>query len=78
MSSGMLKIPFKKFFSYSVVSVITWNIFWAVILYFFGNAILSIFGATYLVVILILWVLFVFYNNFLKKAEPVSESQPTA
>jgi membrane protein DedA with SNARE-associated domain len=69
VSSGLLKISFRKFISFSIVSVIFWNAFWAVVLYFFGNAILSIFGATYLVVILAIWVLIVFYNNFLKKEE---------
>ncbi len=69
VASGLLKIPFKKFFSYSILAVIFWNIFWAIILYFFGNAILSIFGTTYLVVILLIWISFVFYRNFLKKEE---------
>ena len=67
MTSGLLKVPFKKFFSYSLISVIFWNIFWAIVLYFFGNTILSIFGATYLVVILIVWVLIAIYKNFFKK-----------
>ena len=74
VSSGLLKIPFKKFIYFSVISVIFWNTFWAVVLYFFGNAILSIFGATYLVVILAIWVLIAFYNNFLKKEETINVS----
>ena len=74
VSSGLLKIPFKKFIYFSVISVIFWNTFWAVVLYFFGNAILSIFGTTYLVIILAIWVLIVFYNNFLKKEETINVS----
>ena len=67
VTSGLLKIPFKKFFSYTIIAVIFWNTFWAIVLYFFGNAILSIFGATYLIIILIVWIALVFYKNFLKR-----------
>ena len=74
VSSGLLKIPFKKFIYFSVISVIFWNTFWAVVLYFFGNAILNIFGTTYLVIILAIWVLIAFYNNFLKKEETINVS----
>lgn len=74
VASGLLKIPFRKFIYFSIVSVIFWNTFWAVVLYFFGNTILNIFGATYLVVILIIWVLIVFYKNFLKKEETLAAS----
>ena len=55
-AAGTLKISFKKFFLYITISVIFWNIFWAIVLYFFGNAILSLFGATYLIIILVVWI----------------------
>jgi len=68
-AAGTLKLSFKKFFLYAVISVVFWNIFWGIVLYFFGNAILSVFGFTYLVIILIVWISLVFYRNFLKKEE---------
>jgi len=73
-AAGTLKISFKKFFLYAVISVVFWNIFWAIVLYFFGNAILSVFGFTYFIIILVIWISLAFYRNFLKKEEPKEEN----
>ena len=68
-ASGTLRLPFKRFFVYSFFCAMFWNIFWAFIIYTFGNVILSIFGFGYVIVIMVLWMFWVFYKNFLKKEE---------
>lgn len=68
-ASGTLKIPYKKFITYSIGSILFWNIFWATMLVLFGNAALVFFGPKYLLLIIIVWALFVVYRNFVRKPE---------
>ncbi|MBS3086392.1 VTT domain-containing protein [Candidatus Pacearchaeota archaeon] len=73
-AAGSLKVSFKKFFLYSVICVLFWVIFWAIILFFFGNIVLRILGYQYLLILVVIWISFIFYRNFLKKEEPPQES----
>ena len=68
-ASGFARIPFKRFLSYSVISTFFWNTVWAILLVSFGNIILNFFGKDYLLIIIFLWVLYIFYNNFIEKEE---------
>ena len=66
-AAGSLRISFKKFFAYSIIGILFWTIFWATVLYFFGNIVLRIWGYQYLLIIIIIWILVIFSRNFLKK-----------
>ena len=73
-AAGSLRVSFKKFFLYSVICVLFWAIFWAIILFFFGSIVLRILGYQYILILVIIWISFIFYRNFLKKEEPPQES----
>ena len=73
-AAGSLRISFKKFLVYSVMGVIFWNIFWATLLFFFGNLVLEIFGYKYVLILIIIWIGFIFYRNFLKKEVAPNET----
>ncbi len=73
VAAGSLKIPYKTFALYSSIFIIFWNIFWAVIIYFFGNIVLDLFGPKYLLLIFIVWLLWIFYKNFVKEEEEILE-----
>ena len=68
-SAGSLKVSFKKFFLYSIIGVLFWVTFWAIILFFFGNIFLRILGYQYLLILVIVWISFIFYKNFIKKPD---------
>lgn len=77
-ASGSLKIPFRKFFTYSLISVLFWNIFWATLLVIFGNVVLEFVGYRYLLIVVSIWLIVIFYRNFIKKEHlPESENSTT-
>ena len=53
-AAGVLNIPYSKFISHSVFSIIFWNTFWSVIIYFIGPSILDL-SAEYMVMVVALW-----------------------
>ena len=40
-ASGILRLSFKKFFVYSLISIALWNSFWTLVFYYIGDALLS-------------------------------------
>ena len=40
-ASGILRLPFAKFFLYSLISISVWNSFWTIIFYYFGSALIN-------------------------------------
>src|SRR3989344_6840803 len=40
-AAGILRLPFAKFFLYSLISIAVWNSFWTIIFYYFGSALLN-------------------------------------
>ena len=56
-AAGILHIPFKKFFFYSCISAILWNIFWGSLVYFLGEQALTLIGFRFVLIILGIWIL---------------------
>ena len=70
-AAGILRIPMKKFQSYSVVGVIMWNIFWGTLVFSLGIAVLKMTGLKYVLIIFIVWVAIILVKSYLeKKKEP--------
>lgn len=74
VAAGSLRTPFKKFFMYSLAGVLFWNTFWAILLVLFGSVIIRIFGYQYLLVLVVVWIVFIFYKNFIKKGQPENKT----
>ena len=55
-AAGILYFPFRKFLLYSLISVITWNIFWSAVVYFFGEASLSFIGLRFVFIVIVGWI----------------------
>ena len=66
-AAGILKIPMKKFQSYSVVGVIMWNIFWGTLVFSLGIAVLKMTGLKYVLIIFIVWVAIILTKAYLEK-----------
>lgn len=67
VASGFSKVSFKKFLLYSAIGVVFWNVFWAIIIYFFGVKIFEFLGFTYILLIIFAWIALIFYRNFIKE-----------
>lgn len=57
-SAGLLQFPFRKFFMYSLCATILWNIFWGALVYFLGEASLSLVGLRFVIIAVIVWIAF--------------------
>ncbi len=40
-ASGILRLPFRTFFAYSLLAIIIWNSLWTLVFYWFGAALLN-------------------------------------
>ena len=56
-AAGILFIPFKRFFFFSVISVIFWNTFWGTLVHSLGQDAIKIMGIKYVLVIFSFWIL---------------------
>ena len=68
-AAGILRFSLRQYLFYSAVAVIGWNIFWGALVYFLGEAALSLVGLKFIFVAIGLWIAFRFVLNKLKKQE---------
>ena len=57
-SAGILQLSFKKFLIYSLFATISWSIFWGVLVYFLGEAALSLVGLRFVIFAIAAWIAF--------------------
>jgi len=55
-AAGVLQMPFKTFFSASLVSLIFWSTIWGLIAYFFGDEALDILSLRFIIILLVAWI----------------------
>lgn len=58
-AAGILQFSFKKFWIYSLIAVVIWDIFWGVLVYFIGEAALMAVGIRFVIVFIVIWILFI-------------------
>lgn len=56
-AAGILSFPFRTFLWYSVIAVVVWDIFWGALVYFLGNAALSVIGFQFVIGAFFAWVI---------------------
>lgn len=66
-ASGIVRLPFKKFFILSVFWTLFWNIFWATAIYFLGEATLKLIGINYIFFIAIIWIVLIIFRFFISR-----------
>ncbi|PIZ70639.1 hypothetical protein COY07_06360 [Candidatus Peregrinibacteria bacterium CG_4_10_14_0_2_um_filter_43_11] len=72
--AGILKLPFQRFFIYSLSALISWNVLWGMVVYISGPAIVEIVNFKNLLLILLAWVvvlLFQFIRMQQRKTIPI-------
>ena len=55
-AAGILHMPFKKFLSYSIPSLVFWDIMWGLVAYFFGDEAMDVISLRFVVLIIFLWI----------------------
>ena len=73
-ASGILRFSFKKFFIYSLISIMAWNSFWTIIFYYFGNVLLE--HINLLIVVAGMFIYFMFAKSLKKKESIVPINIP--
>ena len=63
-AAGILQFPLKKFSLYSVVGIITWNVFWGAFVFILGDAALKLTGTKYILTIFAVWVSVILIKEF--------------
>lgn len=63
-AAGVLNFSFKKFFMYSLLSSLCWNIFWGTVAYLFGDIVLSaIRGPQVILLVIAIWIAIVVFSS---------------
>lgn len=57
-SAGILKLPFVKFFLYSLIALIIWNTLWGIAVYFSGTVILKTLSNWTIIFGLTIWIIY--------------------
>ncbi len=57
-AAGILQLPFWRFFLLSFTIGTAWSVFWGVLIFFLGEASLSIIGLRFVLVALVVWIFF--------------------
>lgn len=73
-AAGTLQFPFKKFALYSAIALGLWNAFWGALVYFLGEAALTLIGTRFVLVVLAAWIL---YRLIFKKKYSIPEAPGT-
>lgn len=66
-AAGIAHIPFRKFLLLSIIWAFIWNIFWATLIYFIGEAALNLIGVNYIFFILGAWIAIILFHFFISK-----------
>ena len=64
--AGFLRMPFRKFFAYTVACVLFWNVFWATLFLTFGSTLIDFIKDKFILVVILGWMFFVVYKHFIK------------
>lgn len=62
-ASGVLRIPFKKFFIYCLVAIILWDSMWGALVYFLGPKALQLMDIRIGIVLLVIWIIWLFIQT---------------
>lgn len=65
-TAGVLDIPYRKFITNSVFSIVFWNTFWSAIIYFIGPSILDM-STSYMIMVIVLWSLVILSEHYISK-----------
>ena len=76
-AAGILHFSFRKFLLYSLVSVVTWNIFWGTLVYFLGEASLSFVGLKFAFIAIGIWIAFRLISRKIKREPTKTETEVT-
>ena len=63
-AAGVLFIPFKRFFLYSLFGIIFWNTFWGTLVASLGENAIKIMGIKYVLVIFAVWITIILVKRF--------------
>ncbi len=66
-AAGIVHLPFKKFLLFSSIWALVWNIFWAAVIYFLGEATLNLVGINYIFFIIFAWIFILVLKHFFSK-----------
>lgn len=61
-ASGIVNLPYKKFLFLSVIWTFFWNVFWAITIYFLGEATIKLIGINYIFFIIIIWMILIIFR----------------
>jgi membrane protein DedA with SNARE-associated domain len=62
-SAGILHFSFIRFMAISIIATVIWNTFWGTLVYFIGDAVLSLVGLRFVFLIIFLWVIYRIWNK---------------
>jgi len=65
-AAGILRLPLKKFFPYSLIAILFWNTVWGTLVYFLGEAAIQALGKKYILTVLLLWLLIIIVKEVTK------------
>jgi membrane-associated protein len=63
-SAGILKLPFVRFLTYSILATISWNALWGLIVYFAGETMLNLLSIKIVFLLLLLWLMVAIVRAF--------------
>lgn len=69
-SAGILRLPFKRFFWYSVFAFIFWNTLWGTAAYVAGPIVLNALSVWVLIIVMIVWIVYLGVRYKRKKDTP--------
>jgi membrane protein DedA with SNARE-associated domain len=72
-AAGILRLPFWRFFFYSLISIIVWNSLWTVVFYYFGTALLNHVNILIVVGGVLVYFMFIVFIKGFKKADAVNQ-----
>jgi membrane protein DedA with SNARE-associated domain len=65
--AGILKIPYGRFALVSILPLLIWNIFWATLIYFVGQAALAFIGPRFIAIVIGTWVIYAVIKLILER-----------
>lgn len=57
-AAGILKLPYRRFVTLTVMGIMVWNIFWGVLVYSLGESALMLLNLTLVLQVIAVWILF--------------------
>ena len=65
-AAGIIRLNLKKFFLYSAIGIVIWNIFWGVLVFSLGEAALELATSLiYVIIIFVIWVTVILAKYYL-------------